>query len=192
MWLLFLFVVVPAVELYLLVRIGSRVGVGATIGLIVVTGMVGWMLAKSQGLSTLRRIQAETAEGRLPALEMVSGLCLLGAGLLLITPGFLTDAVGFLMLIPPLRRGVARRIMSRFRVQVIPGSGEVAPGGGPGTPPGSGSGGGPGGDGEIIDIPPADVETYSGNHRDRHEEGRARAGSAGRRRHDERRPQAEA
>ena len=121
MWLLFLFVFVPAVELYLLVRVGSRVGVGATIGLIVVTGMVGWMLAKSQGVSTLRRIQAETAAGRLPALEMVSGLCLLGAGLLLITPGFLTDAVGFLMLIPPLRRGVARWIMSRFRVQVIPG-----------------------------------------------------------------------
>ena len=119
MWLLLLFIVTPAVELYLLIRVGGQVGVIPTIGLIILTGMLGWMLVKSQGISTIRRIRAETAEGRLPALEMVSGLVLVGTGLLLITPGFLTDTVGFLMLVPPLRRAVARRIMNRFKVNVV-------------------------------------------------------------------------
>ena len=128
MWLLLLFVVVPAVELYLLIVIGARMGVLATIGLIIITGMIGWSLVKAQGVSTLRRIQAETAEGRLPAVEMVAGLCLLGAGLLLITPGFLTDTVGFLALVPPLRRAVAKRLMKRFQVKVMGSAGFGGPG----------------------------------------------------------------
>lgn len=145
MWLLLLFVVLPAMELFLLIRIGGQLGVVPTVGLIIVTGMLGWMLAKSQGISTLRRIQSETAQGRLPAEEMVAGLCLLAAGLLLITPGFLTDTVGFLMLVPPLRRAVARRIMSRFRVNVMMGGPQGPQPGGP----------------DIIDIPPNHVKTYA-------------------------------
>ena len=150
MWLLLLFIVVPAAELYLLIHVGSRLGALATIGLIVLTGMLGWMLVKSQGISTLRRIQAETAEGRIPAEEVVAGLCLLGAGLLLITPGFLTDTVGFLILIPPLRRGVAKLIMRRFKLRVMPGM--VYGGGGPGAGPGGG---------EVIDLSAENVKTYS-------------------------------
>jgi UPF0716 protein FxsA len=152
MWLLLLFIVVPAVELYLLVVIGSRITVTATIGLIILTGFIGWKLVKMQGLATLRRIQAETAQGRLPAEEMVAGLCLLGAGLLLITPGFLTDTVGFLTLVPPLRRWVARLLMARYKLKVVGslgGMGDVGGPAGPGMP-----------DGEVIDIPAEDVKTY--------------------------------
>lgn len=155
MWLLILFIAVPAVELYLLITIGGRIGVLATIGLIVLTGMVGWSLVKSQGLSTMRRIQREVAEGLLPATEMVSGLCLVGAGLLLITPGFLTDAVGFAGLIPPVRRGVARLLMKRFQVRVMgPGVTDLGDSGGAG--PGFG---GAGSSGEVIDLPKGSYKT---------------------------------
>lgn len=156
MWLLLLFVVVPAVELYLLVRVGSHIGVLATIGLILITGMLGWMLVRSQGISTLRRIREQTAAGQLPAVEMVSGLCLLAAGLLLITPGFLTDTVGFLMLIPPLRRLVARRLIRRFKVTVVP-TGGISYSDqtdGPDSAPGRGRG-----QGVVIDLPPEDART---------------------------------
>jgi UPF0716 protein FxsA len=157
MWLLLLFVVLPAVELYLLVVVGKHMGVLNTVGLIVITGMLGWWLVKAQGMSTLRRIRAETAQGRLPAEEMVSGLCLLGTGLLLITPGFLTDTVGFLVLIPPLRRALARQLMRRFKMKVMS-SGPLGAAGGIDDPVG------PApvdlGDGEIIDIPAESVKTY--------------------------------
>lgn len=161
MWLLLLFVVVPAVELYLLVVIGKHMGVLNTVGLIVITGMLGSWLVKAQGISTLKRIRAEMAEGRLPAEEMVAGLCLLGSGLLLITPGILTDIVGFGVLVPSLRRALARQLMHRFKMKIMPT--------GPFSGIGGDSGGPPGpdestrvdlGEGEIIDIPAENVTTY--------------------------------
>jgi UPF0716 protein FxsA len=154
MWLLLLFVVLPALELFLLIKVGSRVGVMPTIGLILVTGMLGWMLARSQGASTLRRIRQETQAGRLPAVEMVAGLCLLGAGLLLITPGFLTDAMGFLLLVPPLRRRVARALMSRFKVTVAGAGGISLEDGDPEPSPGATVR-----QGEVIDLSDRDVRT---------------------------------
>lgn len=169
MWLLLLFVVLPAVELYLLVVVGRYMGVLTTVGLIVATGMLGWSLVKSQGLSTLARIRNETAQGRIPAEEMVAGLCLLATGLLLVTPGFLTDTVGFLVLIPPLRRALARRLMRHFKMKVMP----TGPFGGFDE---SGADGAPRvdlGDGEVIDIPVENVKTYDpeggadGGHDDR-------------------------
>jgi UPF0716 protein FxsA len=157
MWLLLLFVVVPAVELYLLVVIGKHMGVLPTVGLIVITGMAGWSLVRAQGLATLRRIRAEMAQGRLPAEELTSGLCLFAAGLLLLTPGFLTDTVGFLVLIPPVRRALARLLMRRFKLRIRSsgpfadaGAGQ-APDGGPRTDLGNG---------EVIDIPAENVKTY--------------------------------
>ena len=153
MWLLLLFIGVPALELYLLIVVGGRLGVIQTIGLIILTGMVGWMLVKSQGVSTIRRIQSKVGQGEIPAVEMVSGLCLVGAGLLLITPGFLTDAVGFLILIPPVRHLVAKLLMRRFKLRAV------------GMPPGMGEGFGVDPeerirDGEVIDVPPGNVKTY--------------------------------
>lgn len=108
--LLALFVVVPAVELALLIEVGQRIGAGATLGLIVATGVVGASLARRQGLGVLRRLQQETQAGRIPADPLVDGAFVLVAGALLITPGILTDVVGFLCLVPGVRTLVKRRV----------------------------------------------------------------------------------
>jgi UPF0716 protein FxsA len=118
MWLL-LFIAVPAVELALLIRVGGEIGLLATVMIIVATGVAGWSLLKLQGLQTLARIRQEMAQGQMPATEMVAGLVLLGSGLFLLTPGFLTDTVGFLMLVPTIRRAVARRLIQRYQGRIV-------------------------------------------------------------------------
>ena len=116
--LLVLFIVVPAVELALLIELGSRIGTLATIGLIVVTGVVGAGLARRQGVGVLRSLQEETARGRLPAESLVDGVFILVAGALLVTPGVLTDAVGLLCLVPAFR-AVAKRWMRRWLEKAV-------------------------------------------------------------------------
>jgi UPF0716 protein FxsA len=101
--LLLLFIVVPAVELILLIKIGGMIGILTTIAVIVVTGALGASLARWQGLSVLRKVQGELASGGLPAGPMVDGVIILVAAALLMTPGFLTDIVGFLCLVPGFR-----------------------------------------------------------------------------------------
>lgn len=108
-----LFVVIPLVEIYLLIKIGSIVGAGTTIFLVVFTALLGAFLVRSQGISTLIRAQAQLAKAQLPAVEMLEGLCLFIAGALLLTPGFFTDTIGFALLIPRLRRGIIRRLIGR-------------------------------------------------------------------------------
>ncbi len=112
--LLFLFVALPAAELALLIELGMRVGTGATLALIVATGIVGASLARRQGLSVLRVVQRETAAGRLPASTLVDGVIILLASALLVTPGVLTDAFGFLCLVPAFRRLVKRKLLRRL------------------------------------------------------------------------------
>ena len=97
MRLLLLFVVLPAVELALLIELGNRFGTLHTLALIVITGVVGASLARGQGLAVVRKIQNEVAEGRLPAHSLVDGVIILLAAALLVTPGVLTDAFGFLV-----------------------------------------------------------------------------------------------
>lgn len=104
--LLLLFVALPALELAILIELGSRFGTLHTIGLIVVTGVVGAALARRQGISVVRAIQREVAEGRLPADSMVDGVMILIAAALLVTPGVLTDTFGFLCLVPSFRKVV--------------------------------------------------------------------------------------
>ncbi len=116
--LLFLFVVVPAVELALLIEIGSRIGTGETLLIIVATGILGASMARRQGLGVLQRLQQETQEGRLPADPMIDGAFLLVAGALLVTPGVLTDLVGFLCLVPAFRRAVRGLLRRRFEQAV--------------------------------------------------------------------------
>jgi UPF0716 protein FxsA len=137
--LLLLFIVVPAVELGLLIEIGSRIGTVATLGIIVVTGVVGAALARRQGIGVLRRVQAELAEGRVPAGSLADGVIILVAGALLMTPGVLTDVLGFLCLVPGARTLLKREIWRRFeravregRVQVTTPFEDVEPFGGPG------------------------------------------------------------
>lgn len=112
--LLLLFIALPAVELALLIEVGSRIGTLPTLALIVVTGVVGATLARRQGLGVITLIQRETAEGRLPAGNLVDGAIILVAGALLVTPGIVTDAFGFLCLVPAFRQLLKRAMLRRL------------------------------------------------------------------------------
>lgn len=112
--LLLLFIVVPAVELALLIQIGSRIGTFNTLALIALTGVIGASLARYQGLQVLYQVRSEINEGRLPAGAMVDGIIILVAGALLVTPGVLTDAFGFLCLVPWFRGILKRELRRRF------------------------------------------------------------------------------
>lgn len=101
--LFLLFTAIPALELYLLFQVGDLIGGFETIMLIVFTGIVGASLAKTQGLMILHKIQSEVEQGGVPANQLIHGLLVFGGGLLLLTPGFMTDALGFAMVIPGTR-----------------------------------------------------------------------------------------
>ncbi len=101
--LLLLFILVPVAELFLFLTLGAKIGIGPTLAIIVLTAFLGAALTKSQGAKALTNFRRASAEGRLPAKEALDGLLILLAGAVLLTPGFLTDAVGFLLLIPPAR-----------------------------------------------------------------------------------------
>ena len=116
--LLLLFTVVPIVELGLLIQVGRVIGLAPTIAIVLLTGIAGAALARWQGLVTLRRVQTEMAEGRVPTGPLVDGLLILVAGGVLLTPGFLTDALGFLLLIPPTRTAVRKALVESFRLRM--------------------------------------------------------------------------
>lgn len=102
--ILLLFVGIPLAELYFLIKIGSQIGAFPTIFLTVFTALLGGYMVRLQGFSTLLRVREMMARGEMPAIEMMEGLVLLICGVLLLLPGFITDLVGFLFLVPPLRR----------------------------------------------------------------------------------------
>lgn len=111
--LLLLFLAIPVIEIYLLIEVGSQIGALPTILLVVLTALVGASLLRQQGFSTWARINARMAAGEAPAMELLEGLLLLIAGALLLTPGFFTDTIGFLLLIPPLRRFWISAVLQR-------------------------------------------------------------------------------
>ena len=115
--LLLLFFLVPLIEIYLLIEVGGVIGVGWTIFCVVFTAVLGAFLVRAQGFSTVNRIRAQMSQGQLPAMEMFEGLFLLVAGALLLTPGFFTDAIGFICLTPPLRRSIIKYILSKGMVR---------------------------------------------------------------------------
>jgi UPF0716 protein FxsA len=98
--LLILFTCVPILEIYVLLEAGRQIGLSATILLILLTGIAGAWLARTQGVEILRRIQVEMAEGRMPAEALLDGAMILIGGVLLLTPGFCTDLLGFTFLAP--------------------------------------------------------------------------------------------
>ena len=136
-----LFIVVPAVELVLLIEVGKQFGTLATLGLIVATGFIGAALARHQGLAVLSRLRSEVGAGHLPGDALLDGALILVAGALLVTPGVLTDAVGFLLLIPPTREGLKRHLKKRFQRAVKEGRANIhvhVAGETPKAPPGAG------------------------------------------------------
>jgi UPF0716 protein FxsA len=108
--LFLLFTIVPLVELVLLIKIGGVIGVAPTIAIVIGTGVLGAWLARWQGLAVLRRIGDEMAAGRLPTDALIDGLLVLVAAAMLLTPGFLTDSAGFLLLVPGTRTKVRRLV----------------------------------------------------------------------------------
>ena len=106
-----LFFIIPLIEVYFLIQVGSVIGAGWTIFLVVLTAVIGVSLLRQQGLSTLMRANKLMSQGQIPAMEMLEGLVLAVGGALLITPGFFTDVLGFLCLIPLTRRGLIRYLL---------------------------------------------------------------------------------
>ncbi|MGA0341099.1 MAG: FxsA family protein [bacterium] len=104
LWKLFLaFTIIPVSEIYILIAIGGQIGILPTIGLVILTGIVGASLARSQGLQTLGRIRDSFQQGVVPGEELLNALLIAIAGIVLLTPGFLTDAAGLFLLIPATR-----------------------------------------------------------------------------------------
>jgi UPF0716 protein FxsA len=131
--LLALFIIVPLIELALFIQIGQRIGLAATIATIILTAMIGASLTRFQGLKTLQRYQEAIAAGRLPHEEVMDGIMILVAAAVLLTPGFFTDALGFLLLVPPVRAMIRLRVgkVVAGRIQVV----EAEMGGRPGPEP---------------------------------------------------------
>ena len=121
--LLLLFIAVPLIELMLLLQIGEWVGLLPTIALVILTGVAGAALARSQGVRVLFRIRQEMAAGRMPVSDLLDGLLIFVAGALLLTPGLLTDIAGLAALVPGTRR-VLKRVIGR-RIETMVQSGRV-------------------------------------------------------------------
>jgi UPF0716 protein FxsA len=110
--LLFIFIVVPLAELYVIFKVGEAIGVPLTILLLAVDSVVGSLLLKSQGRAVWRRFSETMAAGRMPHREVLDGVMVIFGGAFLITPGFITDVIGLVLLLPP-TRALARRLLIR-------------------------------------------------------------------------------
>ena len=108
------FTLIPAIELYLLMSLGAIIGPLNTVLLILVTGVIGAGLAKREGFSVLLSLQTELQQGLPPAERLMEGALIVVGGILLITPGVLTDAIGFSLILPLTRRRIAPRLLARF------------------------------------------------------------------------------
>ena len=111
------FTIIPVVEIYLLIQIGTMFGALTSIALVIVTGFLGAYLARIQGLQTLFRIKESLREGQMPSSELLDALLIGIAGLVLLTPGFLTDAFGFLLLIPNTRTAIKQWLHRQIEVR---------------------------------------------------------------------------
>ena len=141
-FLFLLFIIVPIIEITILIQVGQAIGGWYTVGLVLLSAFIGVNMLRHQSLATLARAQQRLDRQELPGQEMVEGIVLAVGGALLVTPGFVTDVIGFSCLIPPLRQGFVRMLKSRFTLIV-------------GTQAGAGFHGGAGprrdADGDIIE-----------------------------------------
>ena len=118
------FTIIPIIEIYLLIEIGSIFGALTAVILVILTGFLGAFLARMQGLQTFFRIQESLREGRMPSGELLDGLLIVIAGLVLLTPGFLTDSVGFLLLIPATRNSIKYWLRRQIELRYVSNSPE--------------------------------------------------------------------
>ena len=113
------FTIIPIIEIYLLIEIGSMFGALTAVALVIFTGFLGAFLARMQGLQTLYRIQESLREGRMPSGELLDALLIGIAGLVLLTPGFLTDSAGFLLLIPATRNAIKNWLRRQIELRYM-------------------------------------------------------------------------
>lgn len=123
-FLFILFLLIPLLEIYLLIQVGGVIGAVPTVFMVVFTAVLGGLLMRHQGLYTLAKVQTALAHGELPTMAMLEGVVILLSGALLLTPGFFTDTLGFLGLVPPLRRWLILKMLERGVVRTMgPGPG---------------------------------------------------------------------
>lgn len=118
--LLFAFVVTPLIEIAVLIQVGGWLGLWPTLGLIILTAIIGTWMLRQQGFAVLARAQQQLAAGSVPLGEVFEGFCLVIAGALLLTPGFVTDIIGGSLLMPPVRAWLYRTLGGRFRRAAMP------------------------------------------------------------------------
>jgi len=118
MRLILIFIIVPLMEILLLIEIGSRIGTLNTIFIIILTGILGGSMMRYQGFTIIRNIQEDLSQGRMPTGELINGALVLVGGILLLTPGFFTDAVGFVLLIPATRGFIRKKIQLLIRRKI--------------------------------------------------------------------------
>jgi UPF0716 protein FxsA len=113
--LFLLFTIIPLIEIWVLIQVGQRIGAFDTIALIVLSGIIGAWLARSQGFHIIAKIQHELSQGQMPTDSLTDGLIIFAGAILLITPGFVTDVMGFVLLVPQTRIFVKKFVTSQFK-----------------------------------------------------------------------------
>ncbi|WP_108671264.1 FxsA family protein [Peribacillus acanthi] len=121
-YLLLFLIIIPAGEIAILLTAGKTIGVFPTILLIIATGITGAYLAKQQGLEVIRQAQRQMQYGQMPENTIIDGICILVGGVLLLTPGFITDSIGFILLLPPTRAMIRPFIIRTFRNMINKGN----------------------------------------------------------------------
>lgn len=156
MWLFVLFVAIPIVEIALFIQVGGWLGLWPTLVIVVATALAGTILVRTQGIATIRTLQTRLERGGDPTGPIAHGALILASGLLLLTPGFFTDAVGFLLLVPGVRSWLIKALVRRFADRVVVHRGPPRPG--PGRTAGSDTV-----EGEYTRLDPEDIEGPPGD-----------------------------
>ena len=117
MWLLIAFIAVPLIEIALFIQVGGFIGLWPTLGIVIVTAIIGSWLVRSQGAREMQNLRSSFSDMRDPTEPLANGAMILFSGTLLLTPGFFTDAMGFALLLPPVRAAVYKYARSRVNVQ---------------------------------------------------------------------------
>ncbi len=146
----FLLLIVPIIEISVFIAIGDRIGVFYTVMMILLTALIGSILLRIEGFRILGQIQKDVAAGKVPTKELSNGVMILIAGVLLLTPGFVTDAIGFLLFLPPVRAAIRTFVLSRIKLQTTSAGADFGAGfdnSQPGQPNQNGSQNGP-----IVDL----------------------------------------
>lgn len=113
-YFLAIFVAIPIIEIAVFIQAGALIGLWPTIGVVILTAIIGTSLMRAQGLQTLAKAQSQMDQGEMPIGAMFDGICILIAGVLLLTPGFVTDTMGFLLLVPPLRQLIGAKVIMKL------------------------------------------------------------------------------